>query len=138
MGFLIFFLPTGIGKNQKTLGTATRAEAGYAAAMAFILATIIIVATILQRRYIETNSEYMRERIAEFMSEQICKTCRGSRLRQEALAVTIAGANIIDVTHWPVARTLDWAQGLAGPGTGSRLHHARSRERGPVAPPRGG
>lgn len=42
---------------QKTLGTATRAEAGYAAAMAFILAAIIIIITILQRRYIEPSAE---------------------------------------------------------------------------------
>ncbi|HEU4324501.1 MAG TPA: sugar ABC transporter permease [Roseiflexaceae bacterium] len=42
---------------QKTLGTATRAEAGYAAAMAFILAAIIILFTIIQRRYIEPAGE---------------------------------------------------------------------------------
>jgi len=40
----------------------------------------------LQRRYNETGSEYMRERIAELMSEQICPTCGGARLRKEALA----------------------------------------------------
>ncbi len=43
----------------------------------------------LQRRYNETSSEYMRDKISEFMSEQVCPTCHGARLRQEALAVTI-------------------------------------------------
>jgi excinuclease ABC subunit A len=71
----------------------------------------------LQRRYQETNSEYMRDRIAEFMSEQICQTCGGKRLRKEAMAVTVGGVNIIEATHWPVLRTLEWAQLLAGPET---------------------
>lgn len=43
---------------QKTLGTATRAEAGYGAAMAFILATVIVVVTLLQRRFIDTAKDY--------------------------------------------------------------------------------
>jgi multiple sugar transport system permease protein len=42
---------------QKTLGTGTQAEAGFGAAMAFILAAIIITINILQRRYIERSSE---------------------------------------------------------------------------------
>ncbi len=41
----------------KTLGQETRAEAGFGAAMAFILAAIIFAITIVQRRYIETASE---------------------------------------------------------------------------------
>ncbi len=45
----------------------------------------------LERRYNETNSDYMRERIAEFMTENVCPTCGGARLRKEALAVTIDG-----------------------------------------------
>jgi multiple sugar transport system permease protein len=44
---------------QKTLGTGTRAEAGFAAAMAFILAAIIITINIIQRRYIERSTEQM-------------------------------------------------------------------------------
>jgi excinuclease ABC subunit A len=71
----------------------------------------------LQRRYSETSSEGMRERIAGFMSEQLCPTCGGARLRQEALAVTIDETNIVEVTHWPVARALEWVQRLMGPKT---------------------
>ena len=71
----------------------------------------------LQRRYNETGSEYMRERIAELMSEQICPTCNGARLRQEALAVTVDGFNIVEVTQWPVNRTLEWVRKLSGPDT---------------------
>ncbi len=71
----------------------------------------------LQRRYNETGSEYMRERIAELMSEQICPTCNGARLRREALAVTVDGFNIVEVTQWPVNRTLEWVRRLQGPET---------------------
>ncbi len=68
----------------------------------------------LQRRYQETTSEYMRERIGEFMNEQVCQTCGGKRLRPEAMAVTVDGVNIVEATQWPVLRTLEWAKRLAG------------------------
>lgn len=71
----------------------------------------------LQRRYNETTSEYMRDKIAEFMSERTCPVCQGTRLRPEALAVTIGDVNIITVTQWPVNRTLEWVQWLSGPDT---------------------
>jgi excinuclease ABC subunit A len=71
----------------------------------------------LERRYNETNSDYMRERIAEFMTENVCPTCGGARLRKEALAVTIDGINIVEVTQWPVIRSLEWARHLSAPDT---------------------
>jgi len=71
----------------------------------------------LQRRYNETNSDYMREKISEVMSERVCPVCNGARLRKEALAVTINSANIVEVTEWPVLHTLEWASELAGPET---------------------
>ena len=66
----------------------------------------------LQRRYNETNSEYMRSKISEYMNEHTCTTCHGARLRPEALAVTLGDVNIITVTQWPVQRTLSWIQQL--------------------------
>ncbi len=68
----------------------------------------------LERRYRETNSEYIRERITEFMSDKPCPTCKGQRLRPEAIAVTVSGANIIEVTSWPILRTLEWVGSLSG------------------------
>jgi excinuclease ABC subunit A len=70
----------------------------------------------LRRRYEETTSDYMREKIQQYMSERPCEECGGKRLRKEALAVTIKdgqGAHsIVDVTQWPVVRTSDWAKDL--------------------------
>ncbi|MDD5469024.1 MAG: excinuclease ABC subunit UvrA [Anaerolineales bacterium] len=69
----------------------------------------------LQRRYLETTSEFMRDKISEFMSERVCPSCEGARLRKEALAITVDEVNIVEVTHWPVLRTLEWVQRLAAP-----------------------
>ncbi len=66
------------------------------------------------RRYRETNSEYIREKISEYMTNRPCPTCQGRRLRPEAIAVTVDDVNIIEVTSWPVNRTLEWARKLSG------------------------
>ena len=70
----------------------------------------------LERRYQETQSEDMRSRIQEYMSERPCPRCSGKRLRPEALAVTVDDAGIIDVTGWPVVRTLLWVDRLQSAG----------------------
>jgi len=69
----------------------------------------------MERRYRDTQSEYIRNRITEYMSDRPCPTCKGMRLRPEAIAVTVDGDNIITVTDWPILRTLSWAKRLAGP-----------------------
>ncbi len=69
----------------------------------------------LERRYRDTNSDYIRNKISEFMSDRPCPVCKGTRLRPEALAVTVNEANIVQVTTWPVQRTLNWACDLAKP-----------------------
>ena len=71
----------------------------------------------LHRRYNETNSEYMRVKISEFMSEHTCPACLGARLRPEALAVTIDDHHIVSITKWPVQRTLKWIKRLNSPKT---------------------
>jgi excinuclease ABC subunit A len=71
----------------------------------------------LERRYRETNSEYIREKISEYMSDRPCPTCQGKRLRPEALAVTVDEVNILQITEWPVLRSLEWARRLAGLGS---------------------
>ncbi len=71
----------------------------------------------LQRRFRETSSEYIREKLSEYMNEQVCPTCKGARLRKEALHVTVGDANIIEVTRWHVLQTLEWVRRLCGPDT---------------------
>jgi len=71
----------------------------------------------LHRRYQESSSEYFREKVSEVMSERVCQSCNGSRLRKEAMAVTVDDINIVEVTTWPVVKSLEWANHLAGPDT---------------------
>ncbi|MDO9545759.1 MAG: excinuclease ABC subunit UvrA [Pelolinea sp.] len=66
------------------------------------------VITNLMRRYRETNSDYIRSKISEFMDDSPCPTCHGDRLRPESLAVTVDDKNIMEITDWPVERTLPW------------------------------
>ena len=75
------------------------------------------VITNLHRRYHESSSEFFKEKVSEVMSERICPSCGGARLRKEALAVTVDGINIIEVTGWPVLNTLQWAERLASSDT---------------------
>jgi excinuclease ABC subunit A len=56
----------------------------------------------LERRYAETDSEYRREKIEEFMSQVPCPKCKGARLRPEALAVTVGGKNVYEFTELSV------------------------------------
>src|SRR6185436_2716570 len=72
------------------------------------------VITNLERRYKETSSEYIREKINEYMSDRPCPTCGGKRLNAAALAVTVGDVNIITVTSWPVLQTLDWVKKIGG------------------------
>ncbi|MEP0804198.1 MAG: excinuclease ABC subunit UvrA [Chloroflexota bacterium] len=72
------------------------------------------VITNLERRYRETNSEYIREKIAEFMSDRPCPSCQGKRLNPAALAVTVDGVNIVEANSWHVLKTLEWIRKLSG------------------------
>lgn len=66
----------------------------------------------LQRRYEETNSDYMRGKIEEVMSRTPCAKCGGSRLHDVARAVTVAGKAIHEITDWPVIQLRDWVSAL--------------------------
>ncbi len=56
----------------------------------------------LERRYKETDSEYRREKIEEFMSHVPCPKCKGARLRPEALAVMVGDKNVHEFTEMSV------------------------------------
>jgi excinuclease ABC subunit A len=76
------------------------------------VATFEGLVTNLERRYRETESEYVKTELEKFMVERPCPTCEGRRLRPEALAVTVDGRTIADVTAMSVTDALDWAEGL--------------------------
>jgi excinuclease ABC subunit A len=68
----------------------------------------------LQRRYQQTESQQVRELIEQYMIQIPCATCKGKRLRPEALAVTIDGRNIYDVTTLSISELAEWVAQLRG------------------------
>lgn len=67
----------------------------------------------LEKRYQESDSDYVRHKIEEFMQNETCPDCHGARLKEEALAVTIEGKNIADITGLPIDQSLAWVKHLA-------------------------
>lgn len=61
----------------------------------------------LERRYLETDSDFMRKDIERFMRERECRACHGARLKPVVLAVTIHGLNIMDICTLGVEEALD-------------------------------
>ncbi len=68
----------------------------------------------LERRYRETDSDYVRMEIERYMSARPCPACNGKRLRPESLAVTIDGKNIMDVAAMSIAEAVRWVDDLEG------------------------
>lgn len=66
----------------------------------------------LERRYHETNSDYMRAEIEDCMSEILCPDCHGHRLKKEILAVTVGGLNIAQYCELSVTKALDFMRNL--------------------------
>ncbi|MBR1983108.1 MAG: excinuclease ABC subunit UvrA, partial [Clostridia bacterium] len=66
----------------------------------------------LTRRYKETTSDYTKSEIERYMTTVPCKVCGGKRLKKEALAVTISGKNIAEVTDMSIAELYDFIDGL--------------------------
>jgi excinuclease ABC subunit A len=64
----------------------------------------------LQRRYRETDSEWTREKIEEFMSLRACPVCGGARLRAESRAVTVGSTRIEDFCALSARRALEWLE----------------------------
>lgn len=66
----------------------------------------------LERRYKNSSSDYVRQEIETYMVSQTCDHCGGRRLRPEALAVTVGGKNIAELTAYNIADGLDFFEGL--------------------------
>lgn len=66
----------------------------------------------LKRRYAETTSDYARTAIEEVMQECTCGECKGSRLKPEAMAVTVGGKNIYEFCSMSVSEELDFVNNL--------------------------
>ncbi len=66
----------------------------------------------VERRYRETTSDYVREQMEKYMTEQPCPTCHGNRLKKESLAVFVSGKHIGEVTAMSVNEALTFFETL--------------------------
>jgi excinuclease ABC subunit A len=66
----------------------------------------------LDRRWRETDSAWVREELGRFQSETPCEACGGKRLKPEALAVKINGADIAEISSLSIKNAFDWANDL--------------------------
>jgi excinuclease ABC subunit A len=66
----------------------------------------------LERRFLESDSEWKREAIAEYQSDTACEGCNGNRLKEEALCVKIDNHNISEVTKKSILDAAEWFKNL--------------------------
>jgi excinuclease ABC subunit A len=66
----------------------------------------------LERRFRETDSEFIKSELERYMVARPCPTCEGKRLKPEILAVTIDGRNIWDVSTLSIINACDWVGNL--------------------------
>jgi excinuclease ABC subunit A len=75
-------------------------------------ATFEGVVTNLERRYRETDSEYIKTELEKFMVSRPCPTCGGRRLKPEILAVTVDDRNISEIATLSISAALEWVAAL--------------------------
>jgi excinuclease ABC subunit A len=66
----------------------------------------------LERRYKETESDYIKHEIEKYMTTRECLACRGQRLKPEFLAVQVAEKSISDVSNMSIAESKEFFEGL--------------------------
>ena len=69
----------------------------------------------LERRYYETDSDYTRDEIEQYMVERKCDRCQGKRLRAEALSVKVAGSSIDQVVEMSIAGVKNFFEKIQNP-----------------------
>ena len=68
----------------------------------------------LERRWGETNSDYIKEKITGMMTEELCPVCHGRKLKDTVLAVTVGDKNIIELTDLSVVKAIEFFEELDG------------------------
>ena len=66
----------------------------------------------LERRYLETDSDWKREEISQYQSDSKCEVCKGHRLKEEALCVKINDLHISEVTQMSITDAEKWFKNL--------------------------
>lgn len=89
-------------KGTNRLGHMTKIHESYAGIIAD-----------LERRFSETESEYVRAEIEKFMRIENCPSCGGARLKKEVLTITVLDKSIVEITNLSINHTLKWISKLS-------------------------
>ncbi|MBM3257780.1 MAG: excinuclease ABC subunit UvrA [Candidatus Nealsonbacteria bacterium] len=85
----------------------------------------------LERRYHETDSEYTRSEIEQYMIEKQCEVCQGKRLKPEVLAVTVAGLSLDKIVGMPINKIQEFFESLIK-SSSSKLKNSELKIAGPI------
>lgn len=66
----------------------------------------------LERRYRQTQSDYIRNELEKYMRKETCRTCNGARLKPEVLNITIEKKSIVDIAQMSIKNALGWMKDL--------------------------
>ena len=66
----------------------------------------------MERRFLETDSSWVREEFSKYQSAAPCEFCHGKRLKPEALAVKVCGLDIMDVSDMSIKKAKEWFAGV--------------------------
>ncbi len=66
----------------------------------------------MERRFLETDSAWVREEFSRYQSAATCEYCHGKRLKPEALAVKIGGLDIMEASDMSIKKALTWFRGI--------------------------
>lgn len=66
----------------------------------------------IERRHVETESDYVRGSLEKYMREKVCPVCKGARLKKEALGVSIDDKSIAEITALSIESSLEWIDNL--------------------------
>jgi len=67
----------------------------------------------MERRWRETDSDWIRDELSRYQANKACSACGGYRLKPEALAVKIDGRHVSEIAEYSIAESAHWFEGLA-------------------------
>lgn len=95
---------TGEDRLYQVEGTNRRGK------MTYIVEPFMGVLADLEKRYSETESEIVRAEVDKYMTETTCPSCKGARLKPEALGITVDDLSIVDLTTLSIKEASDWVE----------------------------
>ncbi|MBI2337744.1 excinuclease ABC subunit UvrA [Candidatus Daviesbacteria bacterium] len=86
----------------------------------------------LKERYTTTESDFVKAEIEKYMVKETCPKCKGARLKDEALSITIDGLNIAEVTSQSIVQALDWIKRISARNDGKVLSEREAQIASPI------